>query len=195
MKHGRKRRLAKFFSLPVLALCGFLIAATLAGVGLATETTTDSSSTISTTTTPPPPPPPPPTTTTTTTTTPTGNEGCTPGFWKNNADKKGASQWTDPYDPTDLVSSVFADAPPEIGSLTLLAGLQLGGGGANALTRHAIAAVLSAAHPDIDYPLTVDEIVDMVNAAYASGDADTIESLKDTLDAFNNLGCTISQNA
>ena len=25
--------------------------------------------------------------------------GCTPGFWKNNADKKGASQWTDPLRP------------------------------------------------------------------------------------------------
>ena len=194
MKHGRKRRLAKFFSLPVLALCGFLIAATLAGVGLATDSsTTDTSSTISSTN---PPPPPPPSTTTTTTTTPTGNEGCTPGFWKNNADKKGASQWTDPYDPTDLVSSVFDTASfTSIGNLTLLQGLQLGGGGANALTRHAIAAVLSAAHPDIDYPLTVDEIVDMVNAAYASGDADTIESLKDTLDRFNNLNCSISQNA
>ena len=41
----------------------------------------------------------------------------------------------------------------------------------DALTRHAIAAVLSAAHPDIDYPLTVDEIVDMVNDAYLSNDA------------------------
>ena len=38
---------------------------------------------------------------------PEGGEGCTPGFWKNNADKKGATQWTAPYDPNDLVSSVF----------------------------------------------------------------------------------------
>ena len=79
--------------------------------------------------------------------------------------------------------------------MTLLEGLQLGGGGLNALTRHAIAAVLSAAHPDIDYPLTISEIVDMVNDAYTSGDADEIEDLKDDLDAFNNLNCSISQNA
>ena len=63
----------------------------------------------------------------------------------------------------------------------------------DALTRHAIAAVLSAAHPDIDYPLTVDEIVDMVNDAY-NGLTD-VEDLKNDLDTFNNLGCDISQNA
>lgn len=42
----RKRRLAKLFGVPMLALCGFLIAASLASVGLATDTT-------GTTTTPP----------------------------------------------------------------------------------------------------------------------------------------------
>ena len=102
--------------------------------------------------------------------------------------------WTDPYYPTDLFSSVFSAAPAGIGCLSLLQGLELGGGGVNALTRHAIAAVLSAAHPDIDYPLTVAEIVAAVNAAYG-GDADAIEDLKNDLDAFNNLGCSISQNA
>src|SRR5262245_14568606 len=190
MDHRRKKRLVKFFSLPVLALCGFMIAATLAGVGLATGTSTDTSTTISTS--PPPPPPPPPTTTTTT--TPTGAQGCTPGFWKNNADKHDANQWTPPYDPGDSVSSVFADAPSSVASLTLLQGLQNGGGGVNALTRHAIAAVLSAAHPSLDYPLTVGEIVDAVNAAYKSGNAVIIENLKNLLDRLNNADCAIDQH-
>jgi hypothetical protein len=188
MKNRRRRRLGKLLGLPVLAVCGFAIAATLASVGLADITTTDTSSTNSTSTSTS-------TTTTTTTTTPEGGEGCTPGFWKNNADKKGATQWTDPYDPGDLVSSVFSAAPAPIGGKTLLAGLEQGGGQLDALTRHAIAAVLSAAHPDIDYPLTVSEIVAAVNAAYLSNDADVVEDLKDELDAFNNLGCDISQNA
>ena len=179
MKKRRSRRLGKLLSLPVLAVCGFAIAGTLAGVGLATDSTTTSTS--------------PSTSTSTSTTTPEGGEGCTPGFWKNNADKKGASQWTDPYDPTDLVSSVFADAPTAIGSKTLLAGLQQGGGDLDALTRHAIAAVLSAAHPGVDYPLTVAEIVDMVNDAY-NGLTD-VEDLKDLLAGFNEAGCSISQNA
>ena len=107
MKKRRNRRLGKLLGLPVLAVCGFAIAATLASVGLATDSTTTSTSTPSTST--PSTSTSTTTTTTTTTTTPEGGEGCTPGFWKNNADKKGASQWTDPYDPTDLVSSVFSE--------------------------------------------------------------------------------------
>lgn len=47
MERRQKGRLAKLFSLPVLALCGFFIAATLAGVGLATSGT-DSSTTTTT---------------------------------------------------------------------------------------------------------------------------------------------------
>ena len=58
----------------------------------------------------------------------------------------------------------------------------------DALTRHAIAAVLSAAHPDIDYPLTVDEIVDMVNDAYLG--LTDVEDLKNELDTFNNRAAT-----
>ena len=52
--------------------------------------------------------------------------------------------------------------------------------------------MLSAAHPDIDYPLTVDEIVDMVNDAYLG--LTDVEDLNDLLDGFNNAGCDISQN-
>jgi hypothetical protein len=187
----RKGRLAKLLSVPVLAVCGFAAAATLAGVGLATTTTTSTSPEPTTTTTQPATT----TTTTTTTTAPPGNEGCTPGFWKNNADKKGASQWgVTGFSPTQPVSSVFSAAPASVAGLTLLEGLQEGGGGVDALTRHAIAAVLAAAHPDVDYPLTVEQIQNMVNAAFASGDAATIEALKNVLDGFNNAGCPISQN-
>jgi hypothetical protein len=181
----------------VLAVCGFAVAATLAGVGLATVTTSPTTPTPTTTTVPTTPTTTSTTTTTTTTTTtmPTGNEGCTPGFWKNNADKKGAVQWVPTgFLPGALVGSVFSAAPANIASLTLLEGLGLNGGGVNALTRHAIAAVLNAAHPGVDYPLTVMEIQTAVNAAFASGDAATIESTKDMLDRFNNAGCPISQN-
>jgi hypothetical protein len=79
----------------------------------------------------------------------------------------------------------------------LLEGLGLNGGGVNALTRHAIAAVLNAAHPDVGYPLPIggpDGIVALVNAAFLSGDADRIEALKNLLDGFNNAGCPIDQN-
>jgi hypothetical protein len=191
----RKGRLAKILSVPVLAVCGFAAAATLAGVGLATTTPTSTSPDPTTAPTTTQPEPTTTTTTTTTTTAPPGNEGCTPGFWKNNADKKGASQWGPTgFLPTQTVGSVFSAAPASVANLTLLQGLQEGGGDVDALTRHAIAAVLAAAHPDVDYPLTVLEIQNMVNAAFASGDAATIEALKDVLDGFNNAGCPISQN-
>ena len=41
MKKRRNRRLGKLLGLPVLAVCGFAIAATLASVGLADITTTE----------------------------------------------------------------------------------------------------------------------------------------------------------
>jgi hypothetical protein len=176
----RRKGLAKLLSVPVLAVCGFAVAATLAGVGIAGVTTTSSTTTT--------------TETTTTTTTPPAGKGCTPGFWKNNADKKGASQWPDGFEPTDLVGDLFEDAPASVAGLTLLEGLQEGGGGVDALTRHAIAAVLNAAHPDVGSPLTVAAIVEAVNAAFASEDAAQIEDLKDMLAGFNEAGCPISQN-
>jgi hypothetical protein len=173
---GRKGRLAKLLSLPVLAVCGFAVAATMAGVGLASEL----SSTTSTTTPPTTTTPPPTTTTTTTTTTmPPGNEGCTPGFWKNHPDV-----WPAPYTPSTLVEDVFV-VPDEFAGLTLQQGLELGGGGENALLRHGIAALLNAASDDVDYPLTVDEVIAAVNAAFA-GDED-VEAVKDMLEGFNEL--------
>jgi hypothetical protein len=193
---GRRGRLAKFLSIPVLAACGFVVAATAAGGGVAdvldgTPTPMPSPSpTVSspepTTPTPDPTPTPttttPPPTTTTTTTPPPVFEGCTPGFWK-----KPSRVWTD-YTRNQTLGSVFVGLPPEIASRTLSAALQEGGGDLDALLRHAVAALLNAASPDVDYPLTTAQITAMVNAAIASGDATAIESLKDTLDEFNNLG-------
>lgn len=40
MARPPKRRLAKILGIPVLAICGFVMAGTLAGVGLATDSTT-----------------------------------------------------------------------------------------------------------------------------------------------------------
>jgi hypothetical protein len=61
-------------------------------------------------------------------------------------------------------------------------------GGASALLRHAVAAVLNATHPAVAYPLTAREVIDLVNAALASGNAVTIENLKNQLDRYNNPG-------
>lgn len=136
--------------------------------------------------TPTPTPTPEPTPTPTPTPTPPqGGEGCTPGYWKQ---EQHFDSWTG-YSPDQQFSSVFADAFP---GMTLLQVLSQGGGGLNALGRHAVAALLDAASGDVDYDLTTSEVIALVNAAYASGDATTIEALKNRLDALNNQGCPLN---
>jgi hypothetical protein len=115
---------------------------------------------------------------------PTGREGCTPGYWKNHTEDWPATGYT----VGQTLESVF-DVPNSLGidNVTLLTALSSGGGGVTALMRHAVSAILSAAHPEVDYPQTVSSIISAVNAALASGNAATIESLKNQLDSWNNL--------
>src|SRR5215211_4322487 len=187
---GRKGRLAKFLSIPVLAACGFVIAATVAGGGPLAGTLDSSPTPVPSTTVGPPgtptpeppgtptpePTPPPPTS------APPNLEGCSQGFWS-----KHPSAWSG-YSPSQTVGSVFAGLPSGIASLKLSDALKLRGGGLKALTRQAVAALLGAANPDVDYPITEAQVVDMVNAAVASGSKANIESHTTTLDGFNMLG-------
>jgi hypothetical protein len=105
-----------------------------------------------------------------------GGEGCTPGFWRNHL-----SHWaaTD-YSPGDLVNDTFGcdlvaddgvtlgeaiDAPQTYGALVF----------------HAIAGLLNATHPDVDYGLSASEVIDLACA----GD-------KDTIAEENEEGCPLS---
>jgi hypothetical protein len=115
---------------------------------------------------------------------PGGGEGCTPGYWKQS---QHFGNWTAPYDPTDLFSSVFEDAFP---GKTLLDVLKLGGGGLNALGRHTVAALLNAASPNVDYDLTTTQVIDMFNAVFPGTDTD-YETLKNQFEAFNEQGCPL----
>jgi hypothetical protein len=166
----RKRRLATWLGLPVLAICGFAVAAVMASVGIATGTTTGTTTTETTTTT-------------TTTTTPEGGEGCTPGFWKQD-------QHFDSYPagitPTTTLASVgFVGT----GSTTFLTALSTGGGGLDALLRHAAAAYLNAASTGVDFDLSTSDVVSMTNAAILSGD---YETTKDEFEELNEQGCPLS---
>jgi hypothetical protein len=115
----------------------------------------------------------------------TDPEGCTPGYWKNHLGAWAATS----FNPSQTLESVF-DVPDSLGldSVTLLQAASTGGGGVNALLRQAVAALLSASHPSVDYPVTVANIVADVNEALASGDRSMIEDLKNQLDTWNNLG-------
>ena len=81
--------------------------------------------------------------------------------------------------------------------VTLLEALALKGGksacGAReTLLRAAVAAMLNAAHPDVDYSLTVSQVQAEVNAALASGDRKTMLALAARLDSFNNRFCELN---
>ena len=117
-------------------------------------------------------------------------QGLTPGFWKNHTDK-----WVG-YNPIQLVSVVFSSSPSDLNGDgnpdTLLDALRYKGGGgyegaARILLRAAVAALLNAAHPDIDYT-TPAWVINNVNSALASGDRSTMLDLASELDGYNNLG-------
>jgi hypothetical protein len=117
-----------------------------------------------------------------------GAEGCTPGYWKQ---EQHFDSWVGTgYTPNTLFSSVFTvqanDGLPA--NLTLAQALDLGGGGANALARHAVAALLNAASGGVDYPYTTAEVIADVNAAFLAND---YEGTKDDLAAANELGCPL----
>jgi hypothetical protein len=118
--------------------------------------------------------------------------GCTPGFWKN---------CTIHWQLTGLttgqsVSSVFAlgNCCTNLGTSSLLGALDFGGGpdvcgAARNLLRAAVAALLNASSPEVDYPFTTQEVITLVNAALQSCDRGTILTLASELDRDNNLGC------
>lgn len=119
-------------------------------------------------------------------------QGCTPGFWKNHT---GAWFGTG-YSPGDTLESVF-NVPDPLGldSNTLRQALSYPGGSgvlgaAKILFRAAVAALLNAAHSDVNYPLTTSQVISQVNTALASNNRPTILGLATTLDN-NNLGCSL----
>ncbi len=117
---------------------------------------------------------------------PTNGEGCTPGFWKNNLDS-----W-EVYDSEQLFKDVFDGIViDDDEDLTLLGALELEGGGVNALARHAVAALLNAAHSDVNYPLLVDDVIVEFKAAYESGDLEEIENQKDRFEELNEQDCPL----
>ena len=113
-----------------------------------------------------------------------GTEGCTPGYWKQ---EQHFDSWTAPYTPGTLFTSI-AGLDDAFGGLTLLQVLELNGGGLNALGRHTVAALLNAASSGVDYGMTTDQIKTAFNGVYPGGD---YESLKNRLEALNELGCPI----
>ncbi|MFC4785140.1 hypothetical protein ACT8ZV_11720 [Nocardioides sp. MAHUQ-72] len=129
-----------------------------------------------------------------------GNEGCTPGYWKNHTDS-----WEEAR-PDGYFSDKFsAGTSGVLNGKTLLAALDGGGGPGVAgaeliLARAATAAYLNAANEGLGYPWRRTSegldgrppLVPTVKAALASKDRATILALATRLDNDNNLGCPLS---
>lgn len=105
----------------------------------------------------------------------TGGEGCTPGYWKNHLEDWALTGYS-PADDFDTTFGVGLFNP----DITLGQAVRARGGGVNKLARHGTAALLSAAHPDVDYPYTVAEVIALVQ----SGDVDPLVFA-------NELGCDV----
>jgi len=121
---------------------------------------------------------------------PTGvDEGCTPGYWRNHADRWVGVAPGDDFDTTFGVDLFIPD-------VTLGWAIWAQGGGNNAFARHATAALLNAYAKDLEsegqlvnYPYTVADVIQMVKDAVAN---DSIEATKDLFEAANELGCPLS---
>jgi hypothetical protein len=119
-----------------------------------------------------------------------GTDGCTPGYWRNHADRWIGVASTDGFDATFGVTSGLG------ASFTLGAAIWASGGGASALARHATAALLNAhgGVPNGDgttvaFPMTPAQVIAAVQAAFTDG---TVEATKDMLAALNEAGCPLS---
>ena len=111
----------------------------------------------------------------------TGGQGCTPGYWKQDHHY---DSWVG-YSPSDSFDAVFGVS---YGG-TLAEAADAKGGGANALARHAVAALLNAANGGVDYLYSTQDVIDMVQAAFASGD---YNGTKDLFEAQNEMGCPLN---
>jgi len=113
-----------------------------------------------------------------------GDDGCSPGYWKNHPESWAASGFNT-TDDFDTIFSVNAFDPDR----SLMNALRSGGGGMNKMGRMATAALLNASHPGVNFPLSITQVINQVHNAITSGN---LEPLASDLDVLNNLDCTLN---
>ena len=102
-----------------------------------------------------------------------GGQGCTPGFWKQS---QHLAAWVG-YSPDDNYSDVMDIVALGGPDISLIDALSAGGGGANAMGRHAVAALLNGATPYVNYVYDDVLVKEMVQEAYATGDFNRVHFL------------------
>lgn len=107
--------------------------------------------------------------------------GCSPGYWKQEIRLIG---WENYHPGSSFVSAGFKDVFP---GLSLKEVLYQQGDGLNALGRHAVAALLTAASDDLIYPYDASEVIALFNT-YQDFLAD---DLKDAFVELNEMSCSL----
>lgn len=146
-----------------------------------------------------------------------GDEGCTPGFWKNhNAFSQATDHWPaigvdfngapiNPLEEATLFVTVFNENPVlqmnwNGGTGTLLESLNAQGGGVNALARHGVGAYLNAIS-SVDFEFSPGQVITLVQIAFNGGtfggmtfQSGDFEGVKDVLEAANVRGCPLGND-
>jgi hypothetical protein len=92
------------------------------------------------------------------------------------------------YYPSNDFAFVFS-VSPTFDPHSLLDAVWLGGAGEFALARHAVAALLNASNPQVNYAYSVAQVIAMVQAAYANG---SFEATKDLFEVQNESYCPLN---
>jgi hypothetical protein len=117
---------------------------------------------------------------------PGGGQGCTPGYWRQ---EHHYDSWTG-YTPGadfDATFGVNFFNP----NVSLGVAVTLGGGGVNALARHAVAALLNSTSGGVDYEYTTAQVIAIVQGTGAYAGL-SVEARKNLLAAENETGCTLN---
>lgn len=126
-----------------------------------------------------------------------GREACSQGFWKNHFNRWGPSG----YSPDDLFVAAFEITDfsnPQIASNftkleTLADALSMTGGDFNQAQVQGTAALLNAAHPLVDFPLTETEVKQTMQAAFAGviSFSEAVQMFNFGNDAEKECGCPV----
>jgi len=119
--------------------------------------------------------------------------GCAGGFWTGHLDA-----WKGGIRPDQLLRNTFTESAgyEGLGGTTMQAALRLNGGpdlpgAARTLVREGAAALLNAAHPGLEYPLTRTQVITEVDTALRARDQAAILDLARELAEWNGAACPL----
>ncbi|MBE0410618.1 MAG: hypothetical protein IBX69_12890 [Anaerolineales bacterium] len=98
-------------------------------------------------------------------------QACSPGYFRNHQEERWAPTGISPNADFDATFGTNLFTP----DIALGEAIALGGSGVNRLARFGTAALLSAAHPDINFPYSEAEVIAFVQAGNANALAAAIE--------------------